>query len=211
MNENRKRRRLPLDIVVINYNTTSYLLRCVKSMYDTLEDASVNILVQDNGSVDDVKRILMRFPEVILSENGMNLGYAKAINKGLTECCSPYVMVLNPDTIVQHEFFEIVLDYMESHPDVGILGPRVLDPDGSTQGSARSFPDPLTGLFGRASFLSKWLPNNPITRRNVPTNKWDGITPLEVDWVSGACMVVRRRALGEVGLMDERFFMYWED
>jgi len=94
---------------------------------------------------------------------------------------------------------------------VGVLGPAVMNGDGSLQGSARSYPSPLTAVFGRSSILSKWFPNNPLTSQNLLTTRSDGHTPMEVDWVSGACMLVRRRAMAEVGLLDERFFMYWED
>ncbi|MFP4347730.1 MAG: glycosyltransferase family 2 protein, partial [Desulfococcaceae bacterium] len=83
--------------------------------------------------------------------------------------------------------------------------------DGGIQNSARSFPTPWTTFFGRSSWLSRRFPNNPITRRNLVNKRSDGNSPMEVDWVSGACMVVRRKAIEAVGPMDERFFMYWED
>lgn len=100
---------------------------------------------------------------------------------------------------------------MKKNPSVGVIGPKIVDHDGSVQGSARSFPTPLTGLFGRSSFLTKLFPNNRFTRSNIITSLSDGKTPMEADWVSGACMVVRREAVNDAGLMDERFFMYWED
>ncbi|NVM27039.1 MAG: glycosyltransferase, partial [Desulfobacterales bacterium] len=114
-------------------------------------------------------------------------------------------------TYIMDGFFEPILRYMEQHPYVGIVGPKILNHDGSVQGSARTFPTPLTGLFGRSSVLTRFFPNNPFTRANILTTRSDGKTPMEVDWVSGACMVVRRKALDDVGLLDERFFMYWED
>ncbi len=91
------------------------------------------------------------------------------------------------------------------------MGPQILDRDGSVQGSARAFPTPLTGLFGRSSFLTRFFPNNSLTRKNILTTRSDCKTPMEVHRVSGACMVVRRKAVDDVGLMDERFFLYWED
>jgi GT2 family glycosyltransferase/glycosyltransferase involved in cell wall biosynthesis len=200
-----------IDIIIVNYNSTDYLIKCLESIYDSLRDISVNIFVQDNDSDDDVSRISKSFPEVILTRNTYNMGFAAAVNQALKVSFSPYVVLLNPDTHIEKGFFKSVICYMEDNPDVGVIGPTIFDHDGSVQGSARSFPTPLTGLFGRKSLLSKLFPGNKITRQNVLTNRCDGITPLEADWVSGACMVVRRKAVEDAGLMDERFFMYWED
>ena len=120
-------------------------------------------------------------------------------------------MILNPDTIVFEDFFESVIAFMERNPDVGILGPKVINPDHSIQGSARAFPTFHSAFFGRKSLLTRMFPNNRFTSANILSNTSDGKTPMEVDWVSGACMVVKREALDDVGLLDERFFLYWED
>ena len=120
-------------------------------------------------------------------------------------------LILNPDTLVQPDTLSKAMEHMEAHPEVGILGPVIFDSDGAIQGSARAFPNLLTALFGRKSILSKIFPNNPITRENILTDRSDGVTPMEVDWVSGACMLVRRDAVEHVGLLDDKFFMYWED
>lgn len=120
-------------------------------------------------------------------------------------------MLINPDVRIRGVDSRLLLNWLESQPDVGILGPLVLNPDGTVQGSARGFPTGLTGLFGRSSLLSRFFPNNSITRKNVMTWKTDPSSVLDVDWVSGACMIVRREAIEDVGSLDERFFMYWED
>jgi GT2 family glycosyltransferase len=202
---------LELDVIIVNYNSTSYLLHCLGSIYEGRGSGAVKIFVQDNGSADDVTRIHAEFPDVILHENGVNLGYGKAVNKGLAECSSRYVMVLNPDTVVRDGFVEAALHYMARNPDVGILGPKITDPNGSVQGSARSFPTVLTGLFGRSCLISRWFPGNTLSRKNLVACGSDGRSPMEVDWVSGACMVVRKKAVDDIGLLDDRFFMYWED
>jgi len=101
--------------------------------------------------------------------------------------------------------------YLNQNPSVGVVGPKVLNEDGSVQGSARSFPSPLTALFGRASLFTRWFPENPISKKNILTDRSDGVTPMEVGWVSGACMALRRKAIVDVGLLDERFFLFWED
>ena len=201
-----------LDIVIVNYNSTDHLLGCLKSLVDNCCDIPVNIMVYDNASKeDDVDRLKRAFPQILLTKNNRNLGFAKAVNKGLKKGSEPYILILNPDTLVQPGFITTAIRHMSDHPEVGILGPKIFDHDGAIQGSARAFPNLLTAIFGRKSILSKIFPKNPITRENILTDRSDGMTPMEVDWVSGACMMVRREAVNQVGLLDETFFMYWED
>ena len=200
-----------LDIVIVNHNSTDDLMLCLRSIYDSLGDIPATVFIQDNASDDDVDRLHSTFPQAVVSKNRDNIGFAGAVNKGLAQSAAPYVVIINPDTIVREGCFEGILEYMEKNTDVGVLGPRILDTDGTIQGSARTFPTPFTGLFGRNTVLTKWFPNNPITRANMFTSRSHGKMPMDVDWVSGACMVVRRRAIDEVGLMDTRFFLYWED
>lgn len=201
-----------LDIIIVNYNSTKELLRCLKSLLDGSQDMPLRVQVHDNASKkDDVDRLKRAFPQILLIKNKRNLGFAKAVNNGLKQSSAPYILILNPDTIVQPGFISTAIGYMEDHPEVGILGPKIFDHDGSIQGSARAFPNLLTALFGRKSILSKIFPKNPITRENILTDRSDGMTPMEVDWVSGACMLVRREAVNQAGFLDEVFFMYWED
>lgn len=202
-----------LDIIIINYNSTLPLLHCIESLLNAAGTISLSIHVHDNASSkgDDVDRLTRDFPEVLLTKNHRNLGFAKAVNNALKQGAAPYILILNPDTLVQPGLLSDAISHMEDHPDIGILGPMIFDCDGAIQGSARAFPNPLTALFGRKSILSKIFPNNPITRENILTARSDGVTPMEVDWVSGACMLVRREAVNHVGPLDDKFFMYWED
>ncbi len=200
-----------IDVIIVNYNSTDHLLGCLKSIFENSHGLAVQVMVHDNASKDNVDRVNRLFPEVRLTKNSRNLGFAPAINNALKQGSAPYVLILNPDTIVNEGFFAPIIKYMGDHDDVGILGPKVLDSDGAVQGSARLFPNLLTALFGRKSLLTKIFPNNPVTRENILTGRSDGLIPMEVDWVSGACMVVRRKAVQDVGNMDARFFMYWED
>ncbi len=200
-----------LDIIIVNYNSTAYLLACLASIESALNGLKATIYVQDNASTDAIELVAERFPYVVLERKTCNVGFARAVNDALKISTSPFIMLLNPDTIVAADFFELSLKYMHQNPQVGILGPRILDFDGTLQNSARSFPTPLTAFFGRSSLLSRFFPNNPITCRNLLSLRSDGYTPMEVDWLSGACMLIRRRAVDQVGYLDERFFMYWED
>jgi GT2 family glycosyltransferase/glycosyltransferase involved in cell wall biosynthesis len=200
-----------IDIIIINYNSTDFLLECLDSVYESLGEYPATLRIQDNASSDRVERIIERFPEVILTRNERNIGFAAAVNQALKQSTSPYVILLNPDSYVLKDFFHNIVTFMDMNPQIGIAGPRILDGDGSVQGSARSFPTALTSLFGRSSLLTRLFPNNPITSANLLTSRCDGVHSMEVDWVSGACMIVRRKAIDDVGVFDERFFMYWED
>lgn len=201
----------PIDIIIVNYYSTDYLLKCLDSIYYSLDGLCANVSVIDNGSKDGLNRINGNFPDVCVNINSINIGFAAAANKVIKQSRSPYVVLLNPDSFVVKGFFQTVLEYMEKKKDVGILGPKILNEDGTIQHSARSFPSPLTGLFGRTTLFSRLFPDNSITRRNLLSKKCDGVTPMEVDWVSGACMILKREALEDVGFMDERFFLYCED
>lgn len=200
-----------LDIILVNYNSTDHLLRCLESIRGSLGDLQAQIIVVDNASTDSWQRVADACPAARLIRNPENRGFASAVNTGIRMGTAPCIVLLNPDTVVPPGFFRSALDVMDRRPDVGILGPRILDPDGATQGSARAFPTPLTALFGRTALLTRLFPNNPLSRRNILTGTPDDREDRPVDWVSGACMVVRREAIGRMGLMDEQFFMYWED
>ncbi len=200
------------NIIIINHNSTNSLIKCLESIiHSGFNGISCTLHVQDNASVDGVERIIHQFPEVDLTINSKNIGFSKAVNRALKKNKGEYAIILNPDTIIREDFFQNIIEYLDSQPDVGILGPRILNPDGTLQNSARSFPTLLTAIFGRNSILSRLFPNNSISSKNLLSSVSDGKTPMDVDWVSGACMVVRRKAIEEAGLLDERFFMYWED
>jgi GT2 family glycosyltransferase len=200
-----------IDLIIVNYKSTDYLQTCLASIYAALNGFKANVHVFDNGSNDHVNLIQENFPQAMLIKHRRNLGFSRAVNRLLTNTSSPYIVILNPDTIINDGFFEFMTSFMASNPNVGIAGPKINNPDGSIQGSARSFPTFHSAFFGRSSLLTKVFPNNRITHANILTKKSDGITPMDVDWVCGACMVVRREALDDVGLLDERFFLYWED
>jgi GT2 family glycosyltransferase len=117
---------------------------------------------------------------------------------------------LNPDAELRDGALASMVGFLESHADVAVVGPRVLDPDGSIQQSARSFPNMSTALFGRTSFLTRVWPTNPMTRRNLRAGESDAQSYL-VDWVAGSCLMVRFDVFRRAGGLDNRFFMYWED
>ena len=200
-----------IDLIIVNYKSTDFLHTCLSSVYDNLNGTRVNVHVFDNGSHDHVDLIKTNYPNTSLTKHHRNLGFSGGVNRVIAKTSSPYIVILNPDTVIFDDFFESVVGFMEKNSEVGILGPKVLDNDQCIQGSARAFPTFRSALFGRKSLLTRLFPGSRFTCANILSNLSDGKTPMEVDWVSGACMVVKRKALDDVGLLDERFFLYWED
>lgn len=200
------------DIIIVNYESSTLTIACINSIYQQVQVDNVEVWVIDNRSSDKPDQIKTRFPDVHLQCNTKNIGFAAAVNRGIEKGQASYVVLLNPDARVENGLFGHAAQYMKDHPDVAILGPRILDHDGTIQASARSFPTPLTALFGRQSILSRLFPNNRFTKSNLLADEIaKNETPMAVDWVSGACMLVRRKAIESVGLLDSGFFMYWED
>jgi GT2 family glycosyltransferase len=133
------------------------------------------------------------------------------VNQGLRASRGQYALILNPDVILQPSAALRLMQFMIAHPDAAGAGPRLLDPDGAVQGSARRDPSAWTGLFGRSAPLTRLFPGNRLSQRELPALSTFGDEPVPVDWVFGACLVVRRAAWEQVGLLDERFFLFWED
>lgn len=199
------------DIIIVNYNSTEYTFRCINSIYESFKDVRGNIIVVDNASEDNPSRLKSAYSEIDLIINEENLGFSKAVNIALKRAETRWVIILNSDTVVYEGFLDRIIGYLCNKGDVAIVGPKILENDGTVQGSARRFPTVLTSLFGRKSPLTKMFPNNPITRKEFLCFNGNGKKPVEVDWVSGACMIARTKALIEIDGFDERFFLYWED
>lgn len=200
-----------IDIIIVNYDSTDFLLKSLSSIRNAKSRVIQRIIICENGDDDLENQMAILFPEVRYIKNKNNLGFAAAVNIGIRQSDAPYIMLLNPDTTVCEGLFDSAVAYMDKNRRVGVLGPKVFDANGTIQGSARSFPNPMTGLFGRTSLLTRVFPNNRLSRKNLLTHSENVRLVAPVDWVSGACMVVRRKAVETVGLLDERFFMYWED
>jgi N-acetylglucosaminyl-diphospho-decaprenol L-rhamnosyltransferase len=192
--------------VIVNYASWPLTLRCIASLRETgYED--LEIVVVDNGGGEGPPELP---PEVRLIRNPRNEGFARACNRGIAVSRGEVILLINPDARVLPGFFERAADLFASDPRLGIAGPRITGEDGRLQLSARREITPASGLVGRTSLLTRLLPKSRLVREEFPTSA-DPSRPAEVDWVSGACMLVRRRALEDVGPLDERFFMYFED
>ena len=200
-----------VTIVIVNYESYPELRDCLASLTADA-DAGHEIVVVDHVSREGAADALAReFPFVRLLRVPANEGFAAGVNRGARGAQTPFLLLLNPDSIVDAGLVDRLCEWMRDRPDVGVVGPRLLNADGSVQGSARRFPDVTTVLAGRSSWLTKVLPRNPLSRRNLPAVEAVPGHPLDVDWISGACMMIRRAAFEKVAGMDEGFFLYWED
>jgi GT2 family glycosyltransferase len=151
------------------------------------------------------------FPQIHLIVSRENKGFARANNIGLRAATGEYVLLLNSDTRVLGDALEILIDFLDNHGEAAVVSARVVYPDMSDQGVARTFPTPLNAFFGRRSILTRLFPNNGYAKKYMISRSHMLKEPFEVDWVSGACLMVRRSVIEEVGFLDEQFFMYWED
>jgi N-acetylglucosaminyl-diphospho-decaprenol L-rhamnosyltransferase len=202
-----------VSAILVNYNAGEELREALASIASDLQGQAWEAFVIDNASADGSQAVVAQFaPEARLIQNASNVGFARGVNQGLAASSGQVVLIMNPDCRLERGAMSVLRAELSRHADCAIVGPQVLNPDGSLQGSARGDPDMLTGLFGRAQPLRRWLPWLPAARRNVITPDQVGRAPsISVDWISGACMLARREALLKVGGFDERYFMYWED
>jgi GT2 family glycosyltransferase len=201
-----------VSVVIVNWNAGGALRACLGGLFATEGGEPHQVIVVDNASTDGSQASLSStHPAVEIIQNATNLGFARAVNQGLRAARGQFAVVLNPDVILSPSALPRLLQFMASHPEAGVAGPRLLDPDGSVQGSARRDPSAWTALFGRSAPLTRLFPNNPVSQRELPALSVENNAPLQVDWLSGACLLVRRTAWEQVGLLDERFFLFWED
>jgi N-acetylglucosaminyl-diphospho-decaprenol L-rhamnosyltransferase len=195
--------------VVVNYEAGPLLSTCVQSLLADDSAGVPEVVVVDNGSTDgSVVQLLAAVPGVRVVAPDHNLGYAAAANVGIAATTAPVVAVCNPDLDVASGTGARMLARFDAEPDLGALGPRIVNPDGSQYPSARRDPG-LADAAGHALF-GLLAPRNRFTRRYRQLDVDPG-RPRDVDWVSGAMVLLRRRALASVGGWDERYFMYMED
>lgn len=200
-----------ISIVIISFNVEKLLKECIESVYRETKEAAFDIRVIDNNSRDNsVQMLKSNFPEIHLIENDRNLGFPKANNQAVVQCTSDYILLLNPDTIIQDGAIDKMVRFMDENPDVGVSGCRVLNPDGSLQlACRRSIPTPKVAFY-RLTGLSRLFPNSKTMARYNLTYL-DPNTPHEVDAVSGAFLVIRKKTVDAIGVLDENFFIYGED
>lgn len=198
------------SVVVVSYNVCELLRRCLASIPGSAPGRSVEIVVVDNGSTDgSVAAVRREFPHVVLITNEANVGFTAANNQALAMTRGNAVLLLNPDAELGAGALETMLAFLETNPNVGVVGPRLRYPDGRTQSSRRRFPTPITGLI-ESTIVQQWWPNCPVLSSYYVLDRDDDEIQ-DVDWLYGACLLVRREVVDTVGGFDERFFMYSEE
>ncbi|MCA9414111.1 MAG: glycosyltransferase family 2 protein [Candidatus Omnitrophica bacterium] len=198
-------------VSIVHYLNPDLLELCLKSFMDHPPNLDYRIVVADNSAnLLSLCDRIGKQPKVELREMESNLGFSAANNRAVEGATEDYLFFLNPDAEIRNGTLETLVAYLEGHPDVGAVGPTNLGPNGEIQYSCRSFPGYWTVLANRYSFLTRLFPNNPMSNRYLKT-EIDRTVTQEVDWVSGAALMMRRRDFEELGGFDEDFFLYAED
>jgi GT2 family glycosyltransferase len=205
----RRSEQIDVSVVVVSYNVRSMLLRCLESVDVALAGVPHEVVVVDNASRDGSPTAVREgFPRARIIESPVNNGFGKANNLAIQQTIGEFVFFLNPDTQVDPAALKKLLDYIRARPNVGIAGPRLLYPTGVDQPSRRRFPTPLTAVV-ESTIVQQWLPRNALLDRYYLNDRSD--VTQDVDWLVGACLLVRRSVLNLIGGFDERFFMYSEE
>lgn len=195
-----------LSIIIVSWNTRDILAQCLTSIYLHPPEGAYEIWVVDNASDDSsIEMLKSDFPDVRLIENTRNVGFAHANNQALQVCNGKNVLLLNPDTKVFPGTFKLLMDFLHSHSSAGVVGPRTLNPDHSLQTSCYPFPT-LLREFWRLLHFDKFKPYGTYSMSG-----WDTNNAKEVDVLLGACLLISKDVLDEIGFFDENYFMYTEE
>jgi len=198
------------SIIIVNFNTRALLNKLLISIKEKIKSLEYEIIVVDNNSQDgSVKFLKKHFPETVLIENKINMGFSKANNQGAKLAKGRYLLFLNSDTLVCDGAIEKMLEYLQKNQSTTIVGPKLLNQDGTLQRSCGVFPNLLTEFSGR-TFLNRLFPTSKVFGA-YKLGTWDYATEKKVDWVSGACMLIRKNVFDQVGGFDEYIYMFYED
>jgi GT2 family glycosyltransferase len=202
---------MDLSVIIVNYNVKYFLEQCLYSVYNSSKNFRVEVYVVDNNSVDgSCQMVREKFPEVRLIENKSNFGFARANNQAIRQATGKYILILNPDTVVEEKSFEKCISFMEDHPEAGSMGVKMIDGKGKfLPESKRSLPTPAVAFY-KIFGLSALFPGSKIFGKyHLGYLDKEKIHPVEV--LPGAFMLIRKSVLEKVGLFDEDYFMYGED
>lgn len=201
---------MDLSIVIVNYNNLRVLKGCLPSLMPALEGINAEVILSDNGSSDgSLDWVRQNMPLVRILENGANLGFAEANNRAFSVACGRFILLLNPDTVVNNGALRPMFNFLETNPPVGAVACKLLNPDGSRGISARTFPT-LTTYWMQLSGLAYRYPRSQLCGRFNMTY-WDGDSARAVDWLCGAVLMFRREIMNHVGGLDPYFFLTYDE
>ena len=202
---------MKLSVIIVSYNVKFFLEQCLRSCIKATQNLEAEIIVVDNNSVDEsTEMVKEKFPNISLIHNQENVGFSKANNQAILKTKGELVLLLNPDTLVEEDAFEKAISFMSEEKEVGAVGVQMVDGKGKfLDESKRGIPDFQTSLF-KFLGLHKFFSNSK-TLNNYYLGNLDKDKRHEVEVLVGAFMLIRKSVLDEVGLLDEQFFMYWED
>ena len=196
---------MDVSIIIVNWSTRNLLRNCLDSIYKTVRDITYEIIVIDNGSSDgSVEMLREKFPGVKVIENRENRGFGAANNQGFRVMTGRYALLLNTDTILTENAVHELFSFMEAHPEAAMACGQLLHANGSKQNSIAAFPRLLT-LLTNVTLLEYIWP------KRFPSKRYAWKEPIEVDSGIGACLLVRKKAIDEVGMFDERYFFFFEE
>lgn len=199
-----------LQIVIVNYKTSAFVIRCVQSIIRHGVADAAQITIVDNASPDNSVDVLRAaLPTVRLVPSNKNGGFGYGVNLGTAAGVGAYVLVLNPDTYFQDNSVAPVIEYLDANPQVGLVGLDLTNPDGSRQYSARRFYSLLDVVARRVRSVGLLMPER--IERHLMKSQWSGAAPFDAEWVMGTGFIVRRALFHEIGGMDDSYFLYMED
>lgn len=202
---------IDVSVIIVGYKNSRLVRQTLKGIRRAAPSVSYEILISENDPDEATARMAAaEFPEVRVLNNKANLGFGSAMNRGIEAAQGRYILVFNPDIVVKTGAFEELVRYMDAHPEAGIVGPRLRNPDGGLQFSCYTFMEPKTVLYRRLPFVRR-LKQVQDHLGAYTMADWDHGTTREVDYLLGAAMLVRREALQQVGGFDPEYFMYFED
>lgn len=197
-----------LSIIIVHFKTTKLTLECIRSIYAFPPSCSYEIILIDNGSNDGMDQILSeKFPQVRFIETGANMGFAKANNLGIHNAHGEFIVLLNSDVELFEPVWDLMVDFMRQNAALGVIGCREVNRDRQFQLSCGHFPNFMNEIVRKVMHYRLSVNDHKV--RDYLDEKYSNLA--QVDWVSGSCMMIRRKVLMDIGLLDEQFFMYFED
>lgn len=201
-----------VSVIIVNWNAREMLRGCLESLRENPHNLRIEVILVDNGSSDgSVEMARAEWTGIKIIEPGRNVGYVPANNIGLRHATGRYVFFLNNDTVLDRNALGELVRFLDTHPEAGAASGRIVNPDGTDQGCARSLPSVANAIFGRRSLLTRLWPDNPWTRRYMVCWQRTDDEPYEVEILSSAAIIMPTAAAHELRGMDEDFQLYWVD